>query len=145
MGLPSEVPRGEYVVMTVQDNGTGIDEEVIANIFEPFFTTKDDGSGLGLSTVYGIERQSGGHVHVENRPQGARSLGCIFRELMKPARRRPNKLSSFSRAPNRFFESAKQSIDLVLSNIDLAFLSKPFSFAELTTKISELLDSSITD
>ncbi|WP_395942619.1 PAS domain S-box protein [Brevundimonas sp.] len=67
-GQVAELSSGDYVCVTVTDNGAGMSPEVIDRVFEPFFTTKSvgKGTGLGLSQVYGFARQSGGGVHISS-------------------------------------------------------------------------------
>jgi two-component system cell cycle sensor histidine kinase/response regulator CckA len=71
------MPLGEYVLVEVEDTGSGIAPEIIDKIFDPFYTTKDigKGTGLGLSTVYGIVKQTGGFIYVESEL----GKGTIFR------------------------------------------------------------------
>jgi PAS domain S-box-containing protein len=78
IGIP--IPPGRYGLVSVQDTGHGMDQTTLAQVFEPFFTTKAVGlgTGLGLSTVYSIVKQSGGYVWVESNPgEGTRFTVCL--------------------------------------------------------------------
>ena len=71
-----EPPPGDYVMVAVSDTGSGMPPEVLAKVFEPFFTTKavGKGSGLGLSQVFGLAKQSGGGVRIDTAPQQGTSV-----------------------------------------------------------------------
>ena len=81
------VSAGDYVTIDVIDTGEGISKENIRQIFDPFFTTKDvgEGTGLGLSTVYGIVHQTGGHIQVDSAPgEGAAFTVYLPRYINPP-------------------------------------------------------------
>lgn len=75
------IPKGKYVCISIEDNGTGISPDIIDLIFDPFFTTKalQKGTGLGLASVYGIVEQSNGYIDVISEP----GAGSVFRVYLQ--------------------------------------------------------------
>lgn len=82
-----QILPGEYVLVEVEDTGTGIPTDIIKNIFEPFFSTKEVGSGtgLGLSTCYGIIKQTGGYIYVKSKQGEGTNFSLFFRRHQSDA------------------------------------------------------------
>jgi len=87
----SDLPAGDYVMLSVADTGIGMDADTQSRIFEPFFSTKnkDEGTGLGLSVVYNIVRASGGHVRVNSEVGRGATLQVFFPRVAAPPKPQP--------------------------------------------------------
>ncbi len=84
-GHDTDVPAGEYILLTVEDTGLGMDAETLRHAYDPFFTTKGigEGTGLGLSTVYGIVKSHGGHITCRSEPGQGTSFAIYLPVLLQ--------------------------------------------------------------
>jgi len=97
LGRPEKDGGDDWVVLTVEDTGQGIESDILPNIFTPFFTTKQpgEGTGMGLSVVHGIVRELGGEISVQSQPE----QGSVFTVLLPEADRKKNGHLSSSEEP----------------------------------------------
>ncbi len=97
------VPAGQYVTLQVSDEGVGIPEDKLQKVFEPFFTTKrtGEGTGLGLSTAYGIVKQSGGFIFVDSTV-GVGTIFTLYFPVMANSLTTPAKPAVVSAPPAGF-------------------------------------------
>jgi PAS domain S-box-containing protein len=120
---PTDVAPGHYVKLTVGDTGTGMSPEIQSRAFDPFFSTKDigNGTGLGLSTVYGIVKESGGSILVNSK----RGEGTTFRIYLPRAKEEIIERAAASRVPDESLRGS-ETIFLVEDQSELRSLTHKF-------------------
>jgi|GEM_PF-946905 len=146
---------GNYVLLSISDTGCGIDEKILPHIFEPFFTTKKkgEGTGLGLSIVFGIVKESGGHIEVYSKVGKGTTIKIYFPRVEEEAEEiTPLKLSKLSPGKETILiiedeESVRELVVKILSQHGYKTLSaknKEEAF-HIWKKCSEKIDLVLTD
>jgi PAS domain S-box-containing protein len=135
---PSYMLPGSYVLLKVMDTGCGMTRDVQAHMFEPFFTTKEKGkgTGLGLATVYGIVKQSGGYILVNSEP----GKGTAF-EVYLPLIETPTEIAKESRAPVKHPRENDATVLLVEDEASLRKLTRDV-LQEAGYTVHEAVDAS---
>jgi len=131
---------GNYVTLSISDTGAGMDSETQSHIFEPFFTTKGPrGTGLGLSTVYGIVKQSGGYIWVNSEPD----KGTTFKiYLPRVAETTENLAQAAAPADSVATEPGTETILLVEDETNLRYLARQF-LEKLGYRVIEAADGAV--
>jgi PAS domain S-box-containing protein len=121
--LHAPLLSGEYVVLSISDNGAGMDMETQSHIFEPFFTTKGvKGTGLGLSTVYGIVKQSGGYIWVYSDA----GKGTTFKIYLPRVAENVESSAQVAAPPEPATAPGRETILLVEDETNLRYLARQF-------------------
>ncbi len=125
---------GPYVVMSVRDNGQGMDAQTLGRIYDPFFTTKEvgKGTGLGLSTVYGIVKQHGGEIRVDTSPGKGTRFDIYFKKTEQSAE--TGKETEFQEV-----RGGKETILLVEDNAEVRNIAK-FSLSHYGYRVLEAVN-----
>lgn len=155
IGTIDAIP-GDYVMISVTDNGLGMDNATMLNIFEPFFTTKnvDKGSGLGLATVFGIVKQNKGFIHVYSEPGYGSTFKIYlpqYHEAELPRQDKVIRADSFYGKETILLVEDEPSIlkltKMMLKRLGYNILSasKPSEAIKIASESSSVIDMLITD
>jgi two-component system cell cycle sensor histidine kinase/response regulator CckA len=134
----ADLDPGDYVVLQVRDNGSGIEPGLLSKIFDPFFTTKFTGRGLGLAAVHGLVRSNHGSIEVDSTP----GEGSTFRVLLPAGTPRERPVSQSAAAPARSSKGRILVVDdePIVCNTVRAVLERSGSAVEVVTGGQEALD-----
>jgi CheY-like chemotaxis protein len=132
-----EVAPGQYVMIAVSDTGTGMPEEIIARAFEPFFTTKEtgQGTGLGLSQVYGFVKQSGGHVRIYSEPNEGTTVKIYLPRFLDEGSKSTDQIT-----PSALPIAAEEEVILVVEDDEGVRANTAKMLSELGYRVLEVPD-----